>query len=159
MSVTTARIGGSSIPVGFGPIPELTLTEVHGAPHSTGLATDSEVAAHVSALQATSTNIDLDVVEAVLAEASNCDVGTDTIVERSKEDGTQITNLHVAARTTDYSPSLGGVAGWPPAGLSFTQGTCTDQLDLLEDASVSFKPYDASGDLIASMRAARSHAF
>jgi len=51
---------------------------------------------------------------------------------RDQDEGTRITNLHVSARTTDYSPNL-GVAGWPPAGLSFTQGTCTQQLDLLEE--------------------------
>ena len=61
MSISVVRVGQLPVPVGLPDIPELTLTEVHGAAGaSTGLATDSEGAAHVLALESVTTALQAD---------------------------------------------------------------------------------------------------
>ena len=72
----------------------------------------------------------------IIAAATALDPGTgDTLVMRDQSNGTEIDNLHVIARTSGYSPS----GSYPPAGLYFTQGTCSE---------LAFQPYDNLGDAI-----------
>jgi len=95
----------------------------------------------IIALEVVATGIETVVQAATHAES---DPGVDTLVERSTALGTQINNLYVQGRTTGYSPT----GSWPPAGLTFTQGHCTTQLDMLQDARVKFQPYDSNEDAI-----------
>ena len=80
------------------------------------------------------------------ATHAEADPGVDTLVRRSKVLGTQINNLFVQSRETDYVPA--GDPPWPPAGLTFDQGQCTGGFDVLQDARVNFQPYDSNNDAI-----------
>ena len=68
----------------------------------------------------------------ILEEATSNDDGeTNNLVKRGQAHGTKIDNLHVIHSTTNYKP--GESAPFPPSGLYFTRGTCTESLDLLDN--------------------------
>ncbi|MCH2254973.1 MAG: hypothetical protein MK365_17725, partial [Vicinamibacterales bacterium] len=105
---------------------------------------ETEAAPTVSVHQAQQAEIDALqlVVEAATAEDGNTQLYT--LVKRDPVTGTKIDNLHVVADTVGYDPS----GGFPPAGLYFTQGTCTGDLELLDNAQLVFVPVDNSGNSI-----------
>ena len=80
-----------------------------------------------------------------LQAATHLDDGTaNTLVLRNQAAGTSIDNLHVIANATNYTQSF------PPAGLYFTTGTCSESLDLVAHGQLAFQPYTANGSPITS---------
>ena len=83
--------------------------------------------------------------EAQLQSATHLDDGTQGyLVQRSQPNGTEINNLHVVASSANYTKTF------PPAGLYFTEGTCGESLNIINDANVRFFPYDTAGNQIAT---------
>ena len=92
-------------------------------------------------------NVELDItaLETHINAADAADPGnTNNLVLRSVSNGTEIDNLHVIGREAGYTKS------YPPAGLYFTQGTCSDSLDLIGQGQLTYHPYDGSGSPIES---------
>jgi len=89
--------------------------------------------------------IDITALETHINAADAADPGnTNNLVLRSVSNGTEIDNLHVIGREAGYTKS------YPPAGLYFTQGTCSDSLDLIGQGQLTYHPYDGSGSPIES---------
>ena len=84
------------------------------------------------------------------AATANDDGATNNLVKRGQAHGTKIDNLQVIASDTNYKP--GEANPYPPAGLFFTRGACTESLDLLDDGQLFFQPYDSQGSPIEGRR-------
>ena len=52
------------------------------------------------------------------------------------------------ASAANYQPGV--ATPFPPPGLYFTQGACTDSLDLLGQGQIGYQPYTAGGSPITS---------
>ena len=78
------------------------------------------------------------------AASATDDGATSNLVQRDQAAGTSIDNLHVIANAANYTQSF------PPAGLYFTTGTCSESLDLVAHGQLAFQPYTANGSPITS---------
>ena len=115
------------------------------------LATDlADVKADIVTAQAAAddaqTGVDANTV--ILAAATHIHGGLpDTLVKRSAVNGTEIDNLVVTGRETDYNPAgnangLYAEGDYPPPGLVVVDQYATGQINMLQHCNLSFSPYD-----------------
>ena len=81
----------------------------------------------------------------IVTAATATDNGTaNNLVMRNQAVGTNIDNLHVIASAANYTNTF------PPPGLYFTTGTCSESVDLIADARLDFQPYSPGGSPVSS---------
>ena len=84
-------------------------------------------------------------LETTVDAANATDDGTaNNLVIRDQAVGTNIDNLHVIASAANYTNTF------PPPGLYFTTGTCSESVDLIADARLDFQPYSPGGSPVSS---------
>ena len=71
----------------------------------------------------------------------------DNIMRRHPNFGTSVANFHVVADDND-----GYLEPFPPRGLYWTRGTCLEILNLLNNAQLQFRSFDAQGNEILTKR-------
>ena len=118
------------------------------------LATDlADVKADIVTAQAAADDAQtgVDANNVILAAATNIDGGLpDTLVKRSAVNGTEIDNLVVTGRETDYNPAgnangLYAEGDYPPPGLVVVDQYATGQINMLQHCNLSFSPCDPRG--------------
>ena len=128
---------------------------------STTARIDSAGVAHVTNVITPSVNVN-DIIETIegvvissaqsigaindiVSAATATDDGTaNNLVIRDQAVGTNIDNLHVIASAANYTNTF------PPPGLYFTTGTCSESVDLIADARLDFQPYSPGGSPVSS---------
>ena len=80
---------------------------------------------------------DVTVVQQILTAATHTDDGSDQLVQRSSANCTTINNLVCKADEVNRSTAL-----YPPPGFTFDNGFCENTLDLLDNARLTFIPYE-----------------
>jgi hypothetical protein len=114
--------------------------------NTTGIKTahiNSAGTAYVSNVITATANLN-DLSTGQLQASATDDGALSNLVKRDQANGTNIDNLHVIASATNYTNSF------PPAGLYFTAGTCSQSLDLIADSNIAFQPYTSGGSPITT---------